>query len=174
MTGTLEEQTSELVTANEQLDTRRRFTEAVLAGVTAGVFGLDSAGRITLVNRSNDVREIELTSYAEVVLAPLTADLAHPAFSNLFVQTEILRDSQAILCTRRSRSRAEEPPWMFHLMVIEGAAHGDVSYETDRMKFIGRGRTLAAPGETQALRPWPPRASAPMPGRRSGHCSPCR
>jgi two-component system nitrogen regulation sensor histidine kinase NtrY len=52
MTEQLQAQRNELVNANDQLDTRRRFTEAVLAGVTAGVFGLDSAGRITLVNRS--------------------------------------------------------------------------------------------------------------------------
>ncbi|MFW6076163.1 MAG: ATP-binding protein [Hyphomicrobiales bacterium] len=52
MTEQLHAQRNDLVSANEQLDTRRRFTEAVLAGVTAGVFGLDSAGRITLVNRS--------------------------------------------------------------------------------------------------------------------------
>ena len=83
------------------------------------------------------------------MLAPPAADALHPAFSNLFVQTEILHPQPAILCTRRPRSRDEHSPWMFHLMVVRGADCGAVSYETDRMRFIGRGRTVAAP---EALR----------------------
>ncbi|MDP3244718.1 MAG: glucoamylase family protein, partial [bacterium] len=101
--------------------------------------------RVTLMNLSSNTRFIELTSYAEVVLAPLTADLAHPAFSNLFVQTEILHDSQAILCTRRPRAPGEKLPWMFHLMTTQGTLTGDTSYETDRSKFIGRSRSVANP-----------------------------
>ena len=101
--------------------------------------------RITLTNRAKKRRVIELTSYAEVVLAPPASDALHPAFSNLFVQTEILEKRRAILCTRRPRSNHEQPPWMFHLMVVHGAAVGSVSYETDRMQFIGRGRTVANP-----------------------------
>ena len=52
MTSQLEGQRSELVDANRQLDLRRRFTEAVLAGVSAGVIGLDPEGRVNLPNRS--------------------------------------------------------------------------------------------------------------------------
>jgi len=88
---------------------------------------------------------IEITSYAEVVLASPASDALHPAFSNLFVQTEILEKRRAILCTRRPRSNHERAPWMFHLMVVHGATAGIVSYETDRMQFIGRGRTVANP-----------------------------
>ena len=101
--------------------------------------------RVTLTNRARKRRVIELTSYAEVVLAPPAADDLHPAFSNLFVQTEILEERRAILCTRRPRSLHEQAPWMFHLMVVHGADVGAVSYETDRMQFIGRGRTAANP-----------------------------
>jgi cyclic beta-1,2-glucan synthetase len=101
--------------------------------------------RVRLSNRSQTRRVIEVTSYAEVVLAPPAADALHPAFSNLFVQTEILHPQPAILCTRRPRSRDEHSPWMLHLMVVRGADCGAVSYETDRMRFIGRGRTVAAP-----------------------------
>ena len=101
--------------------------------------------RVTLTNLSSHVRHIEVTSYAEVVLAPLNADLAHRAFSNLFVQTEILPDRQAILCTRRRRSPGEQMIWMFHLMATPGAVADEPSYETDRAKFIGRGRTTANP-----------------------------
>ncbi len=101
--------------------------------------------RITVTNRGRKRRTIEITSYAEVVLAPAAADALHPAFSNLFVQAEIIEHRQAILCTRRPRSRDERAPWMFHLMAVHGAEVGEVSYETDRLQFIGRGRTVVDP-----------------------------
>jgi cellobiose phosphorylase len=101
--------------------------------------------RVMLTNLSSRPRHIEVTSYAEVVLAPLNADLAHRSFSNLFVQTEILPDWQAILCTRRPRTPGEQVPWMFHLLAAPGAVADKPSYETDRAKFIGRGRTVANP-----------------------------
>ncbi len=101
--------------------------------------------RVQLTNRTRTSRIIDITSYAEVVLAPNEADLAHPAFSNLFVQTEIIYQRQAILCTRRPRSIDEHSPWMFHLMAVHGAEIRDITYETDRMQFIGRGNTLISP-----------------------------
>ena len=101
--------------------------------------------RVTLTNLSNDTRQIEVTSYAEVVMAPLNADLAHRAFSNLFVETEILPRHWAILCKRRPRTPEEQTPWMFHLLAAPGAVVGETSYETDRARFIGRGRTAANP-----------------------------
>ncbi len=101
--------------------------------------------RITVTNRSGTRREIEVTSYVEVVLTSPAADALHPAFSNLFVQTEIIRRQKAILCTRRPRSLNERVPWMFHLMAVHGADIGEISYETDRMRFVGRGNTVADP-----------------------------
>jgi len=101
--------------------------------------------RITLTNLSSQPRYLEVTSYAEVVLAPLSADLAHRVFSNLFVQTEILPERQAILCTRRRRTPTEQPLWLFHLLAAPGAVAGVPSYETDRAQFIGRGRTAVNP-----------------------------
>lgn len=101
--------------------------------------------RVTLTNQSSRIRHIEVTSYAEVLLTPLNADLAHRAFSNLFVQTEILSDRQAILCTRRPRTPGEQAPWMFHLLAAPGAIADAPSYETDRARFLGRGRTIANP-----------------------------
>jgi len=101
--------------------------------------------RITIVNRSGKRRTIDVTSYAEVVLAPSAPDALHPAFSSLFVQTEILRRERAIFCTRRPRSQGEHSPCMFHLMAVQGEEIGEISYETDRMQFIGRGNTVANP-----------------------------
>ncbi len=101
--------------------------------------------RVRITNRSRQRRQIEITSYAEVVIAPPATDALHPAFSNLFVQTEILPERHAILCTRRPRSLGEQAPWMLHLMVVHGATNGEVSCETDRLRFIGRGRDTVAP-----------------------------
>ncbi len=109
--------------------------------------------RVSLTNHSDKQRTIELTSYAEVVLAAAAADATHPAFSNLFVQTEFVSAYPAILCTRRARSETERPPWLLHLLVGQGGGQGEVSCETDRARFIGRGRTLASPAAMQEVLP---------------------
>ncbi|WP_371868246.1 GH36-type glycosyl hydrolase domain-containing protein [Pseudoduganella rivuli] len=101
--------------------------------------------RTRITNKSDRKREIEVTSFAEVVMAPAPADAAHPAFSKLFVQTEILQQETAILCTRRPRGKGEHMPYMLHLMTLHDAAIASVSYETDRSRFIGRGNTAMAP-----------------------------
>lgn len=101
--------------------------------------------RIHLINRSRKKRYIEITSYAEVVLASPQADVAHPAFSNLFLQTEIIAQHNAIICTRRPRSVEEHNPSMFHLMKVHHAEIRNISYETDRSKFIGRCNTIHQP-----------------------------
>lgn len=101
--------------------------------------------RVHITNRSRKRRYIEVTSYAEVVLTSGIADALHPAFSNLFIQTELIPQRQAILCTRRPRSAEESPPWMFHLMKVHNAEVKDISYETDRARFIGRGNTINSP-----------------------------
>ena len=109
--------------------------------------------RVTITNHSPVTRVIELTSYAEVVLATLAADATHPAFSNLFVETEFERNSSAILCTRRARSPEEHPPWLLHLMVGQGGEQGEISCETDRSNFVGRGGSLANPAVMQSSSP---------------------
>lgn len=101
--------------------------------------------RVHITNRSRQRRAIDVTSYAEVVIAPQAADALHPAFSNLFVQTEILRGHNAILCRRRPRALAENPPWMLHVIAVHEAQTGEVSFETDRQRFIGRTGNTAEP-----------------------------
>ncbi|HEX7971176.1 MAG TPA: glucoamylase family protein [Thiobacillus sp.] len=125
----------------------RRRDQAIEAHTEISVSPEDDVEirRVTLTNQTARSRRIEVTTYAEVVLAPLSADLAHRTFSNLFVQTEILPDRQAILCTRRRRTPGEQVPWMFHLLTAPGAVADVPSYETDRARFIGRGRTAANP-----------------------------
>ncbi|MSQ55320.1 MAG: cyclic beta 1-2 glucan synthetase [Betaproteobacteria bacterium] len=101
--------------------------------------------RLRVTNRSRSRRIIDITTYAEVVLGLPVADELHPAFGNLFVQTELVAPKQAILCTRRPRSAEEPVPWMFHLVAVHDADVDEISYETDRARFIGRGQSLARP-----------------------------
>ena len=101
--------------------------------------------RITLTNHSDETRTIEVTSYAEIVLNTAAADMAHPAFSNLFLQTQILPSQKAILCSRRPRAAHEKLPWISHLLLVHGTEVGTVSFETDRARFIGRGGSLTSP-----------------------------
>lgn len=109
--------------------------------------------RIKITNRSRKKRYLEITTYAEVVLTSAQADNAHTAFSNLFVQTEIIEQRNAIICNRRPRSVDEHTPSMFHLMKVHDAEIKNISYETDRSQFIGRGNTIHTP---RSLRGTPP------------------
>jgi len=97
--------------------------------------------RVTLSNRSGRPRRIEITSYLEVVLFYADADTAHPAFAKLFVETEHDAAAGALLARRRPRAQDEHWPWLVH--AVSGAAAAE--WETDRMRFLGRGRTPAAP-----------------------------
>ena len=109
--------------------------------------------RVSLTNNSSRTREIELTSYAEVVLNVLGADAAHPAFSNLFIETEFFAAENSILAHRRQRSATDEPIWGVHVVVVEGDYVGAVQYETDRGRFLGRGHTAADPIAVMEDRP---------------------
>ena len=100
---------------------------------------------VEITNSSRRTRVIEVTSYAEVVLAPPAADALHPGFSNLFIQTEIIPEKSTILCTRRPRSSGDLTPWLFHRTAVHGGIQTEVSFETDRAQFIGRGRTTVSP-----------------------------
>src|SRR6185503_10990296 len=101
--------------------------------------------RLTITNHSDRSREIEVTSYAEIVLVPPADDLAHPAFAKLFVETEYLADAAALLLRRRSRVVEEREVWAVHVLGHEGRPLGPVEWETDRARFLGRGRGLEDP-----------------------------
>jgi cyclic beta-1,2-glucan synthetase len=101
--------------------------------------------RVSLTNLGPRAREIELTSYAELVLAPPAADATHPVFSSLFVQTEAIPELGALLATRRARSAADPTSWAAHVVVVDGQSGGGAQYETDRGRFLGRGRGIRTP-----------------------------
>ena len=117
--------------------------------------------RVRITNNGPLRRTIEVTSCTEVVLAPAAADVLHPAFSKLFVQTEIVAQPAAVLCTRRPRSPDEATPWMFQLMAVHGlreaaggpAIVGAISHETDRARFVGRGNDMQSPDALRAAGP---------------------
>ena len=98
--------------------------------------------RISLTNSGRRPREIEVTSYAELVLTTASADAAHPAFSKMFVKTEYLPELGALIASRRRRSPSEPEIWAAHFAVTEGEITAAPQYETDRLRFLGRGRTL--------------------------------
>ncbi len=101
--------------------------------------------RVSLTNYGSRSCEIELTSYAEIALASQAADVAHPAFQNLFVQTEFVPEIGALLATRRPRSRDEKPIWAAHVAAVEAETGGLIQYETDRARFLGRGHSVRSP-----------------------------
>jgi cyclic beta-1,2-glucan synthetase len=102
------------------------------------------ARRVTLTNTGRHPREIELTSYAELVLAPPAADLTHPAFSKLFVVTDYLPELGVVIATRRRRAPTDPEVWAAHIAIVEGEETAEIQYETDRAAFIGRGGTIGA------------------------------
>ena len=97
--------------------------------------------RVSIFNAGSESREIDLTSYAELALAPQATDIAHPAFAKLFVETEYLAEASAILATRRRRTPTEPEIWAAHLVVTESA----IEVETDRARFLGRGHSVRRP-----------------------------
>src|SRR5690606_38681769 len=100
---------------------------------------------LSIANAGATARDIEVTSYAELVLAPRAADVAHPAFSKLFVQTEYVAGHGAILATRRRRSSDEPEIWAAHQAVVEGEVTGPPGFETDRARFLGRSHEVGEP-----------------------------
>ncbi len=108
--------------------------------------------RITLANRTTRVRHLTLTSYNELSMAPHNADRQHPAFNKLFIRTEAVPEQQALLAYRRPRGENAPSLYVAHRLTFDRAKNEPLEFETDRVRFIGRGRTLANPmGSLQAL-----------------------
>ena len=104
--------------------------------------------RLQVTNHGDRARELEITSYAEIVLAPAADDLAHPAFGKLFIESEYLPETNALLCRRRPRAPEDEELFAVHVISQEGRTQGPVEWESDRGRFLGRGR---GPENPQAL-----------------------
>ena len=109
--------------------------------------------RISLSNVGIRARDIQVTSYAELSLTPQAADVAHPAFAKLFVETEYVPDVSALVATRRKRSDDETSVWVAHVVVTDGESVGELQFETDRARFVGRARNLRNPVSVMDGRP---------------------
>ena len=114
-------------------------TEVVVSGEDDA-----EARRVTLTNTGRHMREVDVTSYAELVLAPPAADLSHPAFSKLFVVTDFLPELGVLIATRRRRAPSNPEVWAAHLAVVEGEESAPLQHESDRARFIGRGHDAAS------------------------------
>ncbi|OAS14847.1 GH36-type glycosyl hydrolase domain-containing protein [Paenibacillus oryzisoli] len=101
--------------------------------------------RLTIFNKSSEVRIIEVTTFLEIVLAFHEADKAHPAFTKLFVESQFDAEAECLLARKRPRDGGEKPVWAFHTLTMDGISLGPVEYDTDRARFIGRGFTLSRP-----------------------------
>lgn len=100
---------------------------------------------ITLANLSKQKRKLELTSYCELALAPHATDRAHPVFNKLFIETEALPEMSGLLAFRRLRSPSDTPIWAAHVVTGDQPTTEPIQYETERPRFLGRGKSLQHP-----------------------------
>ncbi len=124
---------------------RRDGTMETTTAVTVVAGDSAEVRTVTLTNTGRRPRDLELTSFGELVMAPHDADRAHPAFSNLFVETEFHAWCTAITATRRPRTPSDPRLWCVHVVDAGADQLGSVTCETDRAQFIGRGRTVRNP-----------------------------
>jgi len=101
--------------------------------------------RVSVTNHGKAARDIEVTSYAEVVLATAKSDATHPAFSNLFMETECIASRDILLATRRKSLPEDAEIWLAHVVAVDGETVGETEWETSREKFLGRGLRIRAP-----------------------------
>jgi cyclic beta-1,2-glucan synthetase len=136
----------EVVFSTDKASFRRLDSRVeTLFEVTVSPEHLAEIRQVTLLNRDDHPRDLELTSYAEIVLAPQSADLAHPAFHKLFLETEWIPSHRALLCRRRPRAHDHPPIWAVHVAAFDASTTSEVEFETDRARFLGRGRRLSYP-----------------------------
>jgi cyclic beta-1,2-glucan synthetase len=144
-TGTTPGQHSAVFSEHLATFTHRARTLTTTTEIVVSAEDDAEARRVTLTNTGRRMREIDLTSCVELALAAQSADLAHPAFSKLFVVTDHLPELGVLIATRRRRGPSEPEVWAAHFAVVEGSETAPPQHETDRARFIGRGRTLTAP-----------------------------
>ena len=108
------------------------------------------ARRISVTNTAAGSRVIEITTYAELALAQPAADMAHPAFSKMFIQTEFNAELGALIAMRRRRETNDPEIWVAQFLLPAGHGSRSMEFETSRAAFLGRGNTLAT---ADALKP---------------------
>ena len=147
-------ETYEAIFSEDRVEIHRRDAHyATLMQVVVSPEDDAEIRQVSITNLSLKPREVEVTSFAELALAPAATDTAHPAFSKLFIQTEFVPGIDALLASRRPRESEEETMWVAHVTAVEGETVGAVQYETDRARFLGRGRDIRNPSSMEDGRP---------------------
>jgi two-component system, NtrC family, nitrogen regulation sensor histidine kinase NtrY len=139
MTQELRTQRDDLVRARDQIDSRRLFTEAVLAGASAGVIGVDSHGRVTILNRSAekllDRAETEALGKPVVDLVPELGEFIHQAQASsprtVQGQLKLYRGGERIVSLRVTSEQTSD------------ANHGYVVTLDDITELVSAQRTSA-------------------------------
>ncbi|HSL42234.1 MAG TPA: glucoamylase family protein [Anaerolineales bacterium] len=108
--------------------------------------------RVSLTNHGSSSRVLALTSYAEIILNQQSADQRHPAYNKLFIESEFLEKDQLLLFRRRPRSSEEKPIYLAHFFTSSHEQISLTGYETDRLKFLGRGGTPQRPAVFSSIR----------------------
>ncbi len=135
-----------------QVEVRRRYRDISLhTEITVAPEDDVEIRLVTLTNHSDEPRRLRVSSYGEVVLAAHDEDRRHPAFNKLFIESEYVEEVNGLLFRRRPRSSEEEPLHLGHVLMTSADLQPDHLCESDRGRFIGRGRTVRAPGAFDRL-----------------------
>jgi hypothetical protein len=100
--------------------------------------------KVTLTNHSKEAKVFELTSYLEMVGDTHLAEISHPAFNKLFIESEFLEEQEIFLSRRRSGKKSNYP-YVLHMIRSEIKPCRRVEYENDRLRFLGRNNTPENP-----------------------------
>ena len=146
-TGTDPDRHEAVFSEHQAVYTHKATSLTTLTEIVVSAEDDAEARRVTLTNTGRRALEIDLTSYAELVLSPMAADVAHPAFSKLFVVTDFLPELGVLIATRRRRAPSDPEVWAAHIAVVEGKETAPIQYETDRARYLGQCHTM-----TQAQR----------------------
>lgn len=113
--------------------------------------------QVNITNHGDAARQLALTSYAEMVLAPQSADRRHPAFNKLFIESEYIPKENLLLFRRRPRSANEKAVYVVHF--VAGSQENIVlsGIQTDRARFLGRGGSARKPAFKLIRPPGPAR-----------------
>ncbi len=103
--------------------------------------------RLRITNLASRRRTLSVTSYAELVLAAPASDAAHPAFSKMFVETEIDAALAAIVATRRPSAPDDARRWLFHLAAVRRQRSGRVVRDRPHALHRPRPRRSGAAGD---------------------------
>lgn len=100
--------------------------------------------KVTLKNRGKEEKNIQLTSYMEIVGDTYLAELSHPAFNKLFIESEFIEE-ESIFISKRRTANIVNKPYIMHMVKAEKGVINRIEYENDRMRFIGRNNSLQKP-----------------------------